>query len=76
LDLSTFLIVLSGKNKKNGFYFSDKRSIVTFCIKGPFLVLLPFQTTLNKVEKLPMFKSFELDGILLGYVFILEILKY
>jgi hypothetical protein len=26
LDLSTFLIVLSGKNKKNGFYFSDKRS--------------------------------------------------
>jgi hypothetical protein len=25
LDLSTFLIVLSGKNKKNGFYFSDKR---------------------------------------------------
>jgi hypothetical protein len=28
LDLSTFLIVLSGKNKKNGFYFSDKRSIL------------------------------------------------
>ncbi len=28
MDLSTFLVVLSGKNKKNGFYFSDKRSIV------------------------------------------------
>jgi hypothetical protein len=27
LDLSTFLVVLSGKNKKIGFYFSDKRSI-------------------------------------------------
>ncbi len=27
MDLSTFLIVLSGKNKKNEFYFSDKRSI-------------------------------------------------
>jgi hypothetical protein len=30
LDLSTFLIVLSGKNKKNGFYFSDKRSIFIY----------------------------------------------
>jgi hypothetical protein len=27
LDLSTFLVVLTGKNKKIGFYFSDKRSI-------------------------------------------------
>jgi hypothetical protein len=27
LDLSIFLVVLSGKNKKIGFYFSDKRSI-------------------------------------------------
>jgi hypothetical protein len=33
LDLSTFLIVLSGKNKKNGFYFSDKRSI-GFCFSN------------------------------------------
>jgi hypothetical protein len=30
LDLSTFLIVLSGKNKKNGFYFSEKRSILNY----------------------------------------------
>jgi hypothetical protein len=30
LDLSIFLVVLSGKNKKIGFYFSDKRSIVKF----------------------------------------------
>jgi hypothetical protein len=29
LDLSTFLVVLSGQNKKNGFYFSDKRSIAS-----------------------------------------------
>jgi hypothetical protein len=27
LDLSTFLVVLSGKNKKIGFYFSGKPSI-------------------------------------------------
>jgi hypothetical protein len=30
LDLSTFLEVLSEKNKKIRFYFSDKRSIQTF----------------------------------------------
>ncbi len=38
MDLSTFSVVLSGKNKKNGFYFSDKRSIEMSLFKwGEFL---------------------------------------
>jgi hypothetical protein len=41
LDLSTFLVVLSGKNKKIGFYFSDKRSIEK--IRAILIPVYPYQ---------------------------------
>ncbi len=46
MDLSTILVVLSGKNKKFGFYFSDKRSI-SACTSSKFSPL-HFHHDLNR----------------------------
>ncbi len=47
MDLSTFLVALSGKNKIIGFYFSDKRSIKK---KSVFEVIADVESILNGLK--------------------------